>query len=80
MDSLKGGDAALSKRMHERLTISVWPAPHNLEEPLATVERRVIRHWTPPIDLAENPSSAPGLSAARSAMAAEARGWTPDLR
>ncbi|MEV8272305.1 GIY-YIG nuclease family protein [Microbacterium sp. NPDC077184] len=73
----EGGDAALSTWMHERLTIAVWPAPASLDVPLATVEREVIRHWTPPINIAENPSPAPGLSAARAAMAAEARAWMP---
>jgi hypothetical protein len=75
----EGGDAALSAWMHTRLTIAVWPAPATLDLPLASVEREAIQRWTPPINLSNNPSPAPELSAARAAMAAEARAWTRRL-
>ena len=74
-----GGDEALTAWMHARLTIAVWPAPAGMDVPLASVERAVIRQWTPPMNLSENPSPAAGLSAARAAMAAEARASTPAL-
>lgn len=67
-------DTALTSWMHKHLTLAVWPAD-GLPEPLRTVESAVIIQWTPPLNLAGNPRPAPGLSAARAAMAAEARDW-----
>lgn len=72
-------DAALTEWMHARLSIAVWPTPVPLTKPLVSVERAAIRHWTPPLNLSENPRPAPGLKAARAVMAAEARAWKPNL-
>lgn len=69
-------DLALAAWMHEHLTIAVWPSNAGSSE-LRAVESAVIARWTPPLNLAGNPRPASGLSAARAAMAAEARVWTP---
>lgn len=63
--------------MHARLTFAVWPKPVDLEEPLREIEAAVIRRWTPPINLTENPSPLARLKAERAAMADEARRWKP---
>lgn len=70
-------DLLLTRWMHARLAVVVWAAPRIFEMPLADIERYVIRRWTPPLNLAENPAPATGLKAARAAMAAEAKAWRP---
>lgn len=72
-------DTALTSWMHEHLMLAVWPAD-DITEPLRTVESAVIIQWTPPLNLAGNPRRAPGLSAARAVMAAEARVWLDETR
>ncbi|MFF2634382.1 GIY-YIG nuclease family protein [Microbacterium sp. NPDC058021] len=68
-------DDALTAWMHRHLAIAVWPAPRVLDEPLALIESAIIRRLNPPLNLSGNPHPAPGLSAARARMAAEARAW-----
>ncbi|WP_218682813.1 GIY-YIG nuclease family protein [Microbacterium sp. BF1] len=70
-------DLLLTRWIHDRLSLAVWSTPPLLETPLADIERHVIRRWTPPLNLSENPTPAPGLKAARTAMAAEAKAWRP---
>lgn len=72
-------DGLLTRWMHEHLTLAVWPAT-GLSGSLREVESIIITRWTPPLNLAGNPRPAPGLSAARARMAAEARAWTPAQR
>lgn len=66
-------DTLLTSWMHAHLALAVWPADGTV--PLRNVESAVIARWTPPLNLAGNPRPAPGLSAARAVMAAEARAW-----
>jgi hypothetical protein len=74
---LREDDARLTAWMHARLEIAVWPKPDTLEEPLRQIEAAVIRRWTPPLNLTENPFPLPRLKAERAAMAEEARRWQP---
>lgn len=69
------GDDRLTRWMHERLALAVWPAPIDLTIRLTDVETGVIHRFTPPINIAKNPGRLPRLSSARSAMAAEAADW-----
>jgi hypothetical protein len=71
------GDARLTAWMHDRLTLAVWPASDAMPASLADVETELIRHLTPPINIAKNPQKLARLRAARTVMAAEARAWTP---
>ncbi|MBB3158102.1 hypothetical protein FHS07_001798 [Microbacterium proteolyticum] len=72
-------DVLLTGWMHEHLTLAVWPAS-GLTGPLRYTESAIIIRWTPPLNLAGNPRPAPGLSAARARMAAEARAWSAGQR
>jgi hypothetical protein len=72
------GDARLTAWMHDRLTLAVWPAPAGMPVALANVETELIRHFTPPINIAKNPRKLARLQGARTAMAAEARAWGPE--
>jgi hypothetical protein len=74
----EGGDARLTEWMHARLTLAVWAAPVGMPVSLAAVETAVIRHFTPPINLAKNPRKLSRLTHARTLMAAEASRWRPE--
>lgn len=74
----EGGDARLTAWMHARLTLAVWAAPVGMAVSLAAVETAVIRHFTPPINLAKNPRKLSRLTHARTLMAAEASRWRPE--
>lgn len=65
-------DARLTAWMHQHLTIAIWEKP---TAPLALmeIERRVLRAWEPPLNLADVPNPLRMLRDARAAMAAEAR-------
>ena len=68
-------DAKLTRWMHEHLTIAVW-ARHGDPDPLAEVEKRILKAWSPPLNLTHvAPTRLTALvKSARSAMADEARG------
>lgn len=69
-------DERLTRWMHDRLAIAVWPLPSILPIiRLEEVETDVIRAWTPPINIRRNPGRLRNLSLARSIMADEARAW-----
>lgn len=67
-------DALLTEWMRSRLSIATWvrTAP-DLED----IESSVIRRWRPPLNLAKVGEPRERLRAARAAMAAQARAWTP---
>lgn len=65
-------DARLTRWMHQHLTIAIWEKPPTLRV-LVDVERRVLRAWEPPLNLADVPNPNRALRDARGAMASEAR-------
>lgn len=65
-------DARLTAWMHERLTLAVWERPATLVTPLTAVEVSIIRLWTPPLNIKDNPRPLARLRQARQAMAKEA--------
>jgi hypothetical protein len=71
-------DEQLTRWMHARLSIAVWPAPVGLEVPLADIETAMIRRFVPPMNLAKNPGKLARLSQARRVMASEAANWRPE--
>jgi hypothetical protein len=70
----EAGDDRLTAWMLEHLTLAVWPKPDETVS-LADLERTVLEHWQPPVNLELNRAASPALRAARSAMADEAREW-----
>jgi hypothetical protein len=70
-------DEALTSWMWRHLALAVWPATKGLA--LVDVEREVVRLLDPPINIEHLPrSSRKDLSAARKALADEARQWAKD--
>jgi hypothetical protein len=67
-------DEKLSAWMRDHLMLAVWPKPPSCPD-LGAVERGVIRHWCPPLNLKDNRASKSKgtLKAARKVMADEAR-------
>lgn len=71
-------DSCLTRWMHDRLTLTVWPTPSEVKSShLQVIEMVVIRHWTPPRNIRHNPGRLQQLVAARAVLAAEARAWVP---
>lgn len=71
-------DAALTGWMRTSLTIAIWPGPLGIE--LLTIERALLGHWLPPLNLRDVSTLWTGqVKAARAAMAAEAR-WYAERR
>lgn len=65
-------DAALTGWMRTSLTIAIWPGPPGIE--LLTVERALLRHLLPPLNLKDVSTQwREQVMAARAVMAAEAR-------
>jgi hypothetical protein len=70
-------DERLTSWMRERLTLAVWRGPTGIR--LADVERALLVHWQPPLNLTHVKTPWTGqLSAARRRMADEARAWARD--
>lgn len=69
-------DARLTEWMHEYLCLATWIIPASAGETLATIERAVIRHWVPPLNLTSSSSPSHELKAARARMAQLAREGT----
>jgi len=70
-------DEALTSWMWRHLALAVWPAAKGLD--LVDVEREVVRLLDPPMNIEHLPrSSRKDLSAARKALADEARQWAKD--
>ena len=68
------GDQRLTKWMRDRLTLAVWPKALGID--LADVERALLESWLPALNLqGVNTLWSAQLSAARKAMAGEARRW-----
>lgn len=69
-------DRRLTRWMHEYLTLAVWPIPVSLPiSKLEAVEVSVIRSWTPPLNIKDNPGRLRHLRVARAYLAAEAKAW-----
>ncbi len=68
------GDDRLTTWMHRELTLAIWLKPSGVT--LIDVERQLLALWKPPLNLRDvaTPWSAQ-VSAARKAMADEARAW-----
>jgi hypothetical protein len=67
-------DAKLTAWMRRRLKLAMWPKPPGAE--LLAVERALLAHWRPPLNLRDVSTDwSAQLSAARARMAAEARAW-----
>jgi hypothetical protein len=68
------GDERLTAWMHERLTLAVWPC--DVIERLKKIERAVMTHWRPPLNLTgvEQPWKRQ-VKPARAQMAAAAKRW-----
>jgi hypothetical protein len=70
------GDLLLTKWMHEHLTLAVWPMPTNFgAKELGVVETNVIKYWTPPLNIKDNPGRLRHLRMARAHLATDARAW-----
>jgi hypothetical protein len=70
------GDHLLTQWMHEHLTLAVWPMPGNLGvKKLGAVEIDVIKYWTPPLNIKDNPGRLRHLRTARAQLATDARSW-----
>lgn len=72
------GDRLLTRWMNEHLTVAIWAAPKGL--PIATlkaIEVHIIRAWTPPLNITDNPGRLEYLREARARLANEARAWSP---
>lgn len=66
------GDRLLTRWMHEHLTLTVWTMPENLHlSRLEDVEVDVIRSWTPPLNIKDNPGRLRHLRVARAHLATE---------
>lgn len=72
-----GSDARLTAWMRERLTLAVWHGEPR--RPLAQIERDVMQHWRPPLNLTgvRQPWKAQ-VKQARAAMADAARRWADE--
>lgn len=69
-------DAKLTAWMRERLQVAVWQRSGTV--PLEDVERAVLRHLNPPLNIAGvQHAHRASLQAARRVMADQARGWRP---
>jgi hypothetical protein len=69
-------DRSLTRWMHEHLALTVWVKPDDLSfSALKAVEVNVIRSWTPPLNIQDNPGRLPHLRLARAHLAAEAKAW-----
>jgi hypothetical protein len=65
-------DVALTTWMRARLAIVVWPSPAGIH--LASVERALLAHWLPPLNIKDVSTGwTPRVKAARAVLAAEAR-------
>ncbi|TFD68214.1 GIY-YIG nuclease family protein [Cryobacterium gelidum] len=70
------GDRVLTRWMHDHLTLAVWPMPEGFSlAELSAVEVNVIRAWTPPLNIKDNPGRLRQLRVARADLAAEAKEW-----
>lgn len=68
----------LGEWMHRHLLLATWAKPTECETLLA-VEVRLIAHWRPPLNLKDNASPWKArVSAARRAMADDARDWAAE--
>lgn len=67
-------DARLTAWMYQQVTFSVW-VKDPAELLLADVEAAIIRSWTPPVNIDENPSPHPLVVSGREAMKLQARQW-----
>jgi hypothetical protein len=63
--------------MQTNLLLACWPKPADMD-PLAVVEKQVLKRWDPPINLQNSPTELPRLVAARAVMTAEARTWAQE--
>lgn len=68
----RDGDLLLTEWMRANLRIVVWPAPEGAS-PLVLVERAVLDHFEPPLNLKDVQNPWARLAAARAAMAAQAK-------
>lgn len=69
-------DRLLTRWMHEHLTLAVWTMPDDLPiSRLEAIEVDVIRFWTPPLNLKNNPGRLRHLRMARAYLATEAKAW-----
>ncbi|WP_162943665.1 GIY-YIG nuclease family protein [Arthrobacter celericrescens] len=68
-------DRRLTDWMQRHLTLACWPKPPDLRLKLRDIERLVLEHWDPPINLRDSPTKLPQLVAARAFMANQARAW-----
>jgi len=66
-------DARLTEWMHEHLRLATWVFPANAGMTLASIEKVVIRHWVPPLNITNSPSPSHELTAARARMAIRAQ-------
>ncbi|WP_136017864.1 GIY-YIG nuclease family protein [Arthrobacter silvisoli] len=69
------GDRRLTAWMQSNLTLAIWPKPPDLQRSLGDIEKAVLNHWDPPINLQNSPTKLPRLVAARALMADQARSW-----
>jgi hypothetical protein len=67
-------DARLTEWMHEHLRLATWVIPSNAGVTLANIEKAVIRHRVPPLNITSSPSPSRELKAARARMALRAQG------
>ncbi len=71
-------DALLTGWMTEHLTISAWSPPPELDS-LLDVEVAVLKRWSPPLNMRDARSTfGSKVTAARKAMAGDARTWARD--
>jgi hypothetical protein len=70
-------DLRLTIWMQTNLLLACWPKPADMD-PLAVVEKQVLKRWDPPINLQNSPTELPRLVAARAVMTAEARTWAQE--
>lgn len=69
-------DLLLTRWMHRHLTLAVWPLPEHIPVMrLGAIEVNVIKSWTPPLNIRDNPGRLQRLRLARAHLAAEARAW-----
>jgi hypothetical protein len=69
-------DAQLTGWMTEHLTVAIWSPPPEI---LVDVEVAVLKRWSPPLNMRDTRSTfGAKVTAARKAMAADARAWARD--
>jgi hypothetical protein len=69
------GEAKLTDWMNANLQIAVWAKPADCTN-LGTIEVAVLKRWSPPLNLRDTRSTwGARVSAARKAMASDARTW-----